>query len=153
MGFVFDPSTGLDTLYIAGGPSFFSTSSTLATVAFPSLVVTPIGTVKVGMPELSGTGDGTLWGFFPASASASSQATLVRLDPQSGATLESYTYPKLTGGASWAMKFWGGAFWIFVDDSVYRVSRDAPTDIQTVMPNTGRQIVGAGVSTCAPLRQ
>ncbi len=153
MGFVFDPSTGLDTLYIAGGPSFFNTSSTLATVAFPSLVVTPIGTVKAGMPELSGTGDGTLWGFFPASASASSQATLVRLDPQSGATLESYTYPKLTGGASWAMKFWGGAFWIFVDDSVYRVSRDAPTDIQTVMPNTGRQIVGAGVSTCAPLRQ
>ncbi|HEY5284566.1 MAG TPA: choice-of-anchor D domain-containing protein, partial [Polyangia bacterium] len=43
MGFVFDPSTGLDTLYIAGGSLGGSgTQSELATVSFPSLAVTPV---------------------------------------------------------------------------------------------------------------
>jgi hypothetical protein len=152
MGFVFDPSTGLDTLYIAGGADTNSLPSELATVSFPSLVVTPIGPVMAGSPELSGTGDGSLWGFFPGAASASGLATLLRLDPKSGATLESHTYPTLTEGGDWAMKFWGGSFWIFVNQSLYQVSRDTPDVINTVITNTGHDIVGAGVSTCAPLQ-
>jgi hypothetical protein len=59
------------------------------------------------------------------------------------------------------MKFWGGSFWIFVNNdedglgsigSVYEVPRDTPSTIRTVVADTGgRYIVGAGVSTCAPI--
>jgi hypothetical protein len=49
------------------------------------------------------------------------------------------------------VKFWGGSFWIFFNDSIYQVSRDSPDTIHAALSNTGRYIVGAGVSTCAPL--
>jgi hypothetical protein len=153
MGFVFDPLTGVDTLYIAGGDTNgVSTQSPLATVSFPSLVVTPVGTTD-GNPELTGTGDGTLWSFFPSITSPTGLATLARLDPASGATLESYTYKEMTGRAvNWAMKFWGGSFWIFLNTSIYKVSRNALTTFDPhVIDISGRRIVGAGVSTCAPL--
>jgi hypothetical protein len=151
MGFVFDPSTGLDTLYIAGGSSLGSTTrSELATVSFPSLVVTPVGTTD-GWPELSGTGDGTLWGFFPGSNSPTGFSTLVRIDPATGATLETYSYKNMPTYGNWAMKFWGGSFWIFLGNSIYRVDRTAPTTFHTVIANSSYAIVGAGVSTCAPL--
>jgi hypothetical protein len=153
MGFVFDPSTGVDTLFIAGGGSTNIRRSTLATVSFPGLVVTPVGTVDDGLPEMSGTGDGQLWGFIPAGASASYTAALVRLSTSSGATLESHEYTDLTGGGAWAMKFWGGYFWMFLGQSIYKAPRTTPELIQPAVRNTGREIVGAGVSTCAPLQQ
>jgi hypothetical protein len=153
MGFVFDPATNEDTLYIAGGHDTGASQSTLATVSFPSLVVNPVGTVTAGFPEMTGTGDGALWGFIPADSSLSRVAALVRLDRRSGATLESYRYPSLLMQDSWAMKFWGGSFWIFIGRAIYEVSRDTPGTIRTAIANTGRpSIVGAGVSTCAPLR-
>ena len=155
MGFVFDPSTGVDTLYVAGTSSTAQTTqSTLATIAVPSLVVTPIGLVTAGNAELTGTGDGQLWGFVPNTASSNRESTLVRIDPATGKTLESYTYPSLVssgGDVTWAVKFWGGSFWIFFNDSIYQVSRDSPDTIHAALSNTGRYIVGAGVSTCAPL--
>jgi hypothetical protein len=153
MGFVFDPSTGVDTLFIAGEANTSLRYSTLATVSFPSLVVTPVGTVEAGFPEMSGTGDGELWGFIPADASASYKAALVKLSPRSGATLESHEYNDLTDRGAWAMKFWGGDFWMFLGRSVYKASRRTPEFLQPVILNTGRaEIVGAGVSTCAPLQ-
>jgi hypothetical protein len=50
MGFVFAPAKDVDTLYIAGSDETGYTK--LATVAFPSLVVTPIGTVTAGVVGL-----------------------------------------------------------------------------------------------------
>jgi hypothetical protein len=152
MGFVFDPSTNLDTLYIAGGDGASDSYSELATVSFPSLVVTPIGMITAGNAELTGTGDGSLWGFVPAGMGPDpqGQAVLVQIDPASGATLETYSYPTLRKG-SWAVKFWGGSFWIFLDGAVYEVPRATPDAISTAIAHTGRNIVGAGVSTCAPL--
>jgi hypothetical protein len=50
------------------------------------------------------------------------------------------------------VKFWGGSFWIFFNGSVYQVSRDDPATIHAVRSGTGRNVVGAGVSTCAPLQ-
>jgi streptogramin lyase len=153
MGFVFDPKTGTDTLYIAGGVGVISTHSTLATVSFPSLTVNPIGTVTAGTPELAGTGDGELWGFVPQNASSNGHAVLVRIDPKTGATLETHSYSLLDGeGGAWAMKFWGGDFWIFLGTKVYKVARSAPDRITEVIADTRRaEIVGAGVSSCAPL--
>jgi hypothetical protein len=154
MGFVFDPLTGFDTLYIAGDSMSSSTQASLATVSFPSLVVTPVGTTD-GNPELTGTGDGTLWSFYPSGTSPTGMATLARLNPATGATLESYSYKDMKGYANnWAMKFWGGSFWIFLNTSLYKVSRDTPATIDPHIINvSGRKIVGAGVSTCAPLHQ
>jgi hypothetical protein len=77
--------------------------------------------------------------------------SLVRLDPKTGATLESFTYPALDQVGNWAMKFWGGSFWIFLGASVFRVDRTDPATIHTVITNAPHRIVGAGVSTCAPL--
>ncbi len=152
MGFVFDPSTGQDTLYIAGGQSMRATCN-LATIAFPSLKVTTLGQVKEGWPELSGTGDGSLWGFYPKDESTSGyQAALVRLDPRNGSALQTHHYANITEYGSWAMKFWGGQFWIFIEQSIYAVDRDKPQVAKLMKSNTGRDIVGAGVSTCAPLK-
>jgi hypothetical protein len=147
MGFVFQPSTGVDTLYISsvGNPS------KLATVSLSSMVLTPIGPLTVGDVELTGTGDGQLWGFVPPAFGPDVPAFLVRLDPTIGQTLESYSYLGLHNGA-WAVKFWGGSFWIFLNRSVYAVPRNNPSTIRTVIADIGdRNIVGAGVSTCAPL--
>ena len=152
MGFVFDPSTGEDRLFIAGGQDSRASQSELATVSFPDLVVTPIASIDLGSPELSGTGDGQLWGFAPQDASSKGVATLMRINPASGAIIESYDYPSLTTTGAWSVKFWGGDFWIFLGPSVFKVERNNPKIIKTAIAATGRaQIVGAGVSTCAPL--
>jgi hypothetical protein len=148
MGFVFQPTTGTDTLYVAGGTSFGGTS-TLATIAFPSLVLSPVGTLTVGSLELSGTGDGELWGFAPSCTG--SPAVLVQIDPANANVLNTYSYGQLDCG-DWAMKFWGGSFWIFIGTNVYQVQRSMPKTITLVLSNTGHNIVGAGVSTCAPVQ-
>jgi hypothetical protein len=151
MGFVFSPATGQDTLYIAGGSSTSIMTSTLATVSFPALTVNPIGPVE-GLPELSGLGDGTLWGFIPSFVAQSGNASLIKIDPATGKTLETHTYAQLnSAGTSWAMKFWGGSFWIFLGSQVYKVPRDMPDTVTLAIANSGHNIVGAGVSTCAPL--
>ncbi len=129
MGFVFDPTTGHDTLYVAGnGNNSPSTQSTLATIAFPSLTLAPIGPLTAGIPEITGTGDGQLWGFVPAAASSNGESTLVSIDPATGKSLESYSYLSLTSsslsGTDWAVKFWGGLFWI---SSMVRSTRPRAT--------------------------
>jgi hypothetical protein len=153
MGFVFDPATDTDTLYIAGGEGIGQSASTLATVSFPSLVVTPVGRIDIGLPELTGTGDGQMWGFLAPSGSVSGRSVLARFDPATGKTLESHTYSSLIEGTSWAMKFWGGAFWVFLNDIVYKVPRDAPDNIKQVTTYPYGNIVGAGVSSCAPVQK
>jgi hypothetical protein len=153
MGFVFQPSTNVDTLYLAGLHRGTLSQSQLATVSFPSLVVTPVGTLEAGDAELTGTGDGSLWGFVPSGGGTDpfGPAVLVRINPASGKTLESYSYPDLTDRSNWAVKFWGGSFWIFLNMSVYEVPRATPQIVHTAIADSGRSIVGAGVSTCAPI--
>ncbi len=157
MGFVFDPATGIDTLYVSGmtNAAFNSTNpldkpSTLATISFPSLALTPVGPIALGAPELTGTGDGQLWGFAPARESTRQADTVAQLDPATGNALVTYTYGSLgTGG--YAVKFWGGSLWIFVGSTVWQVDRTNGS-LSEAIANTGRVIVGAGVSTCAPLQ-
>jgi hypothetical protein len=156
MGFVFDPTTGIDTLYICGGASTNLSSCTLATVSFPDLIVTPVGIIDIGLPELTGTGDGQMWGFIPAGISYENPgmlATLARFDPATAKTLETHTYKDMTESGSWAVKYWGGSFWIFLNGSVHQVLRDSPDEFQRVATYPYGNIVGAGVSTCAPVQR
>ncbi len=155
MGFVYDPTTGADTLYVAGGPTYnppLTTTSTLATIAFPSLVLTP-GPQLAFDPELAGTGDGQLWGYAFGLTSSTGVSTLAQIDPTTGSFLQRYTYQPLDVGRTpnVAMKFWGGSFWIFLGTSVFQVDRNHPNTVITALGGTAPAVVGAGVSTCAPV--
>ncbi|HUB07544.1 MAG TPA: choice-of-anchor D domain-containing protein [Myxococcales bacterium] len=154
MGFVFQPTAGTDTLYIADD-NFGGGIANLGIIAFPSLAVSTVGPLSQGALELTGTGDGELWGFVPQGPQLAADATLLQIDPTDATTLATFEYPSLkTGSANgWAMKFWGGSFWIFIGSGVYQVQRATPDQYTTAIgPGGGRDIVGAGVSTCAPVQ-
>jgi hypothetical protein len=159
MGFVFDPTTNLDTLFVSGGASQMPTPEPLATIAFPSLALTRTGgTVSIGFPDLTGTGDGELWGFAPTYDSVTGSSVLAQLDPTSGASLATFPLPSIDAAfnqnrsGGWAMKFWGGSFWIFIYNSIYTVARGTTAATEVVANDGARNIVGAGVSTCAPVQ-
>jgi len=57
--------------------------------------------------------------------------------------------------SAWAFAFWGGDFYIFLkrdtDNSTNVWHLTAAGQVSKALNDTGRTIVGAGVSTCAPL--
>jgi hypothetical protein len=153
MGFVANAAGSLDdTLFIAGGAGTLGENATLGTLDMSSFVVTPLGGL-IGSPELTGTGNAELWGFFPDTT----PPKVAKLDKTSGAELVTWTLATLQGvPAAWAFAFWGGDYWVFLKrqndaaTGVYRVSGQDGT-MTVAIANTGREIVGAGVSTCAPV--
>lgn len=159
MGFVSDAAgAASETLFIAGGPEagIGGGSSTLGRVDVASWAVSRVNTVG-GSPELTGTGAGELWGFFPDAT----PMAVRQLDKGSAATLRSLDVSSIDstglglGASAWAFAYWGGRFYMFyqgiLDDStgIYRVTPDTGV-VETVRENIGYRIVGAGVSTCAP---
>ena len=155
MGFSTDAAgSTAETLFIAGGAvgSVGGGSSTLATLDLTTMVATPRGTIAL-WPELTGTGAAELWGFFPDAV----MPKVSKLDKSTGADVKTFPATTLAGmPMSWAFAFWGGDFWIFLERQgdgstfVYRLHGSTGA-IDTVLPSTGRHIVGAGVSTCAPI--
>jgi hypothetical protein len=155
MGSVFDSASGQDTLFIAGGTN----SRTLGTVDLSSLLVTVVTTTLTAPhADVAGTGDGQLWLFTPAFSG--NVAFLERVDPDDGNTLEHYDLPQLGNSTtSYAIKFFGGAFYMFLGAAVWKLPRSAllhgqtaPTSPPTmVLYRAGLEVVGAGVSTCAPV--
>ncbi|MEW5741864.1 MAG: hypothetical protein AB1938_23315 [Myxococcota bacterium] len=156
MGFVADVAgSHEETLFISGSPlvgSLLSTKfGTLSTT--PPFEIALRGTLD-GAPELTGTGDAKLWGFFPDS----NQPRVVQLDKETGKEMSpSFAATPLTGfPLAWAFAFWGGDFWIFLErdvdpsTNVWRLNGQTGA-ITNVSRDTGRRIVGAGVSTCAPV--
>jgi hypothetical protein len=161
MGFVTDqPGVATESLYIAGGRlvDISVGRANLGKVAMSTLSVSPIGAIA-GWPELTGTGDAQLWAFSPSNG----------LDPPKIAQINKADGTELPGGPtfdlsaaagfpqSWAFAFWGDHFWIFLqraamDQStkVYKVARSGGV-AEVVIPASGHSIVGAGVSTCAPI--
>lgn len=156
MGFVSDAEgSALETLYIAGGDAEDLTNGNLGAINSASLQVTTIGSLPAAeqSPELTGTGDAKLYGYFPGST----QSFVANLDKTSAMRGESWNAPALQGGASaWAFAHWGGRFYIFATsgqfaptNAVYEVDPIAGS-AQTVIASTPYRVVGAGVSTCAP---
>lgn len=155
MGFVSNTSGSTDeTLYISGS----SLTSSLTTTTFGTLSTTPpyavttLGTLS-GAPELTGTGDAKLWAFFPNLT----PPKVSQLDKTTGAQTTTFPATALQGlPMAWAFGFWGGDFWIFLrrdtDASTHVWRMNAQTGAVTdAVPDTGKTIVGAGVSTCAPV--
>jgi hypothetical protein len=141
-----------DTLYIAGGPSaLFATTSDLRTLNTQTMQSASVGTVQ-GWPELTGTGNAELWGWFPDDTAP----RVEQINKANGAAIKTYPLPALAGTpAAWAFAFWGGDFWIFLmkgfetSTTVYQIDGTNGM-VKGNTPASGRTIVGAGVSTCAP---
>lgn len=155
MGFVLtEPGSTKDILYVAGGRAGQISEGTanLGTISEVGLKVTPVDRLS-GWPELTGTANGDLWGFFPGT-SPPKVTKISRLDGS-----ESNTFPitAITGQPNaWAFAFWGGDFYLFYksqEDPSSRVFKLKSSDgtVQEILTNTGYFIVGAGVSTCAPV--
>lgn len=158
MGYVADaPGSTEETLFVAGGSSLDISlgTATLGRID-SSLTLTPIGDLP-GWPELTGTGDAELWGFFPDTTPPSVR----RIDQGSASTSQSFPISEIGGGIgvgdrAWAFAFWGGRFFVFYkgeSDLTTNVWRLDPEDgsVVEVIHDTGYRIVGAGVSTCAPV--
>jgi hypothetical protein len=146
-----------DTLFVAGGASVNgANSSKLAKVDTSSFSATPVGNVT-GWPELTGTGAAELWGWFPSDQTGSTTPRIEKLDKTSGSPLTTYMLPTLKGvPGAWAFAFWGGDYWVFLqkdsepETTVYQVDGGNGT-IKGMTSASGRLVVGAGVSTCAPI--
>lgn len=159
MGFSTDgQGTDKETLYVTGTAQI--TSPGLGKVDTTSGVLSPIGPFTGALSgqnaELTGTGDGRLFGFF-----TTTPVEVAELDKNTGAILSSTKLPAVETPTAWAFSFWGGDFYLYTAPDPFlepgrttNVTRYRPSDgsVDPVyMENIGFRIVGAGVSTCAPL--
>ncbi len=152
MGFSTDTAGGTtDTLFVAGGFGPNDPTSSLNKLDVGSMTPTSVGTVQ-DWPELTGTGDAELWGFFPSASSP----RIAKLDKTNGSELQTFPLQSLTGQPlAWAFAFFGGDFFVFLmrsnenSTTVHQVDGMTGQIVGATATNT-RRIVGAGVSTCAP---
>jgi hypothetical protein len=163
MGYVTDTAGGdTEKLWIGGGDADASVGGSLGWLTPGSLAVNRVGPLPTNAensPELTGLGDATLWGFYPGVTNAFVQ----QIDKTTGGGMG----PQLTitnglGGQvrAWAFAQWGGKFYIFVttqqgilgtlNSTVRSIDRASGVSM-TLMENLPNIIVGAGVSTCAPV--
>ncbi|MDB4945753.1 MAG: hypothetical protein JWP97_5287 [Labilithrix sp.] len=144
-----------ETLYVVG-ISGLDEGQGLAKIDLSTMVLTPIGDFSGSLrgrgAELTGTGDGRLFGFFTTSP----YATLAQIDTKTGATSGATELDGVSTGAAWAFSFWGGDFWFYTSDGfspsiVTRKASSSDGALSTPIDDVGNfRIVGAGVSTCAP---
>jgi hypothetical protein len=153
MGFSTDAAGGTqDTLFVAGGSAVNLTNATLARLDVNSFSATPLGTIQ-GSPELTGTGNAELWGFFPDVSGSS----VKQLDKSTGGVLKTFPLNQLAGmPTAWAFAFHGGDFYIFLMKDLENATTVYQLDgmtgqVKDTRATGNRTIVGAGVSTCAPV--
>ncbi len=91
--------------------------------------------------------------------------TLLHIDRNSGQTLSAQPLlefygdagaPMPVGSRNYAVAFWGGDFYVFyentwVDTSTKVWKIDPAGAVVEIFHDTGLHVVGAGVSTCAPV--
>jgi hypothetical protein len=160
MGFVADAAgTDAEHLYIAGGPATSPGEGSLGRIAPGSLAVDVRAPLVRGefAPELSGTSAGELYAYYPGT----SDTYVARLDPGSAQLATRWPLPALVGvPTGWAFAHWGGRFYVFIttvtigsgatDARVLRLD-PATGAVDVVLSGLAFKIVGAGVSTCAPI--
>ena len=97
--------------------------------------------------DLTGTGDGKLYGFFVS-------GEVGQIDVATGALATRFDLGGLQVEGGWAVAAWGGDLWVFssVLGETTRAHRFHPStgQIDLVSDQAGFEVVGAGVSTCAP---
>ena len=145
-----------ETLYISGLDFYTGTGHGFGKIDLQTMKVTMLGNYTGSLAEegaeLTGTGDGELFGFFTTEPNA----TLAQIEKSNGSTSGDKSLEGVNTGQAWAFSFWGGDFWFYTSDGVspsrvtqLRTSGDG--QLQVVKDDVGGfRIVGAGVSTCAP---
>ena len=151
MGFTADAAgSSAETLYVSGvynGPP----GEGLAKIDAQTLALTPIadydGILTGKGAELTGTGDGKLYGYFQ-----DTPIRLAEIDKTTAHVVNMWDLVEIPTGTSWAFAFWGGSFYIMSGTGIRKF--DPMTNVTTLINgNVGFNIVGAGVSTCAPTEE
>lgn len=100
--------------------------------------------------DLTGTGDGRLFGFYVEGDRA---AEVGIVDTRTGALGARWQLPGLAITGGWAVAAWGSELWLFSSDpgETARARRFRPDlgVVDLVSDEAGFHVVGAGVSTCA----
>ncbi|HEY3821094.1 MAG TPA: hypothetical protein VGL81_28210 [Polyangiaceae bacterium] len=142
-----------ETLYVAGVGGGMG----LGLLDFGIKTVGPIGPFTGSLAgqnaELTGTGAGTLFGFF-----TSSPVEVAQIDKANGSTMTPVPMTGVKVPNDWAFSFWGGHFYLYTSQGQGSGNGSNVTDYDPVggtvntmfMTAIGFDIVGAGVSTCAP---
>jgi hypothetical protein len=144
-----------ETLYVVGIEGV-SAGKGLGKIDLGTMTLTKLGDFSGSLEgqgaELTGTGDGRLFGFFTTQP----YATLAQIDKAAGATSGDQSLNGVSTGNAWAFSFWGGDFWFYtstagVPSRVTRKETSGSGALTVPKPDVGGfRIVGAGVSTCAP---
>ncbi len=166
MGYATVGATETEKLYITAEGSDWSGQPDspyrkLAVINTDTLVIDLVGDLEAPVPanmELTGTGDGRLFGMVLDVRDLRNIIVSVdELNADTGATIESKVVP-LEANGGFAFAHWGGDFWLFTesDEGLARVAQfdfDTGEVVQTVDTQLDIEgtIVGAGVSTCAPI--
>ncbi|MFT3768101.1 MAG: hypothetical protein QM820_21840 [Minicystis sp.] len=160
MGFSTDAASATsETLYVTGTADAVNGTGSpgLGKIDVANNSLVPIGDFTGNLQgqsaELTGTGDAKLFGFF-----TTTPVHVAQIDKTTGATPASgdNALNQVDTPLAWAFSFWGGDFYLYTSDgfSNSNVTQFDPVTkaVNTsYMPNAGFIIVGAGVSTCAPL--
>jgi hypothetical protein len=148
-----------ETLYVAES-SYQHPSMGLATVdvdTFQLSFVAPLSPVLGDAVELTGTRDGRLFAFGLEPMDAGMTGSHVaEIDKTTGALLSNVHLDVGNPNSSFAFAFYGGDFYLFTDNGA-----GGPTSVTEYDPNLGttqvvatvpnnQNVVGVGVSTCAP---
>ncbi len=143
-----------ETLFIAADNQTGVTRGLGAIDPTANYTLTPVAnfTPTIDRAELTGTGDGRLYGFYTKGGQAGS--FIGEIDKRTARIVGETQLRDVDQGSGWAFAAWGGNFYLFTDpDGVQasRITRYRPSDNSvSVVANLGTLIVGAGVSTCAP---
>lgn len=165
MGFVTDTAGGdTEKLWIGGGNVDAQMSGSLGWIDTTSYAVNRVAAVGPSAEysaEFTGLGDATLWAFFPDTVN---NAFVQQLDKATGAGVGNQLAFDLAAAGrqvqAWAFAQWGGTFYVFVT-TVDILGANPNATVHTINRATGAHaialqnqqyiVVGAGVSTCAPI--
>ncbi len=122
-----------------------------------TLKLVQLGKSDYGLAEVTGTGDGRAFLF-----AGPDPSQLVEVDKATGATESVLLLPGVKTGGGFAFAFFAGDFYLFTDaesDGSSEVThvdfddsdKNGKQDIKVVLEDVPLRIVGAGVSTCAPI--
>lgn len=147
MGYSTDSAdTWRDQLYVAN-------EDQLGILDTSTWTITNLGRMP-SQSELTGNAAGELWAILPLET----PAKIVQLDKTNASTLTTIAmrgFPSPTNIDTFAFATWSGDFYVFVGEhgfgrttDVYKVTSSGT--MTQVLENVGFNIVGAGVSTCAP---
>jgi hypothetical protein len=164
MGYVTDTAGGdTEKLWIGGGNVDAMSSGSLGWIDTTSYMINRVAAVGPSAEysaEYSGLGDATLWAFFPDTIN---NAFVQQVDKVTGMGVgQQLAFDLAAQGSTvqaWAFAQWGGTFYVFVttanligttNASVHAINR--MTGAHTIpLSNQQYVVVGAGVSTCAPI--